>query len=173
MWIAAGDGISRFDGYKFRNYTTDDGLADRRINDFLETKSGVYWIATEAGLCRFNPEGLSNLRSKGPDTVHHEETSAHIEPMFVVYNPTQKPMAFNVLWEDETGAIWCGTNEGLYRLDVNVDGSAKFHFVELSEPSGPPHRVVGAILKDRRGSLWCGVGAVIDRLLPDGRVEHY
>jgi len=29
IWLAAGDGISRFDGYKFRNYTTDDGLADR------------------------------------------------------------------------------------------------------------------------------------------------
>ncbi|MEN3326752.1 MAG: hypothetical protein V7638_1559 [Acidobacteriota bacterium] len=172
LWVAAGDGISRFDGYKFRNYTTDDGLADRRVNDFLETRSGVYWIATEGGLCRFNPSGLSNVRGKDGDAVH-DVTSAHIEPMFVVYNPTQKAIAFNALWEDETGAIWCGTNEGLYRLDLNPDGAANFHFVELSEPSSPAHRNVGAILKDRRGALWCGVGAVLDRLLPNGRVEHY
>src|SRR6266536_859704 len=80
LWIAAGDGISRFDGYKFRNYTTDDGLADRRVKDFLETRSGVYWIATEGGLCRFNPAGLSNLRSKGADSVQqdpHSEPTVH------------------------------------------------------------------------------------------------
>jgi ligand-binding sensor domain-containing protein len=170
LWVAAGDGISRFDGYKFRTYTTDDGLADRRVNDFLETKTGVYWIATEGGLCRFNPRGLSKLSRKGADTIHQDTQS---EPMFGVYNPTQKPIAFNALWEDETGAIWCGTNEGLYRLDVNADGSAKFHFVELSDSTGPAHRQVGALLKDRHGTLWCGVGAVLDRLMPDGRVEHY
>jgi signal transduction histidine kinase/ligand-binding sensor domain-containing protein len=170
LWIAAGDGISRFDGYKVRTYTTDDGLADRRVNDFLETRSGVYWIATEGGLCRFIPAGLPNLPGKGADTVRQ---GTRIDQMFVVYNPTRKPIAFNTLWEDETGSIWCGTNEGLYRLDVNPDGAATFHFVELSEASGPADRSIGAVLKDRRGVLWCGVGAVLDRLLPDGRIEHY
>lgn len=151
LWIATGDGISRFDGYRFRNYTTDDGLADRRVNDFLETKSGVYWIATEGGLCRFNPAGLPNMPRKGADTVRQD---SHSDPMFVVYNPTQKPIAFNALWEDEAGAIWCGTNEGLFRLDVNPNGAAKFQFVELSDSTGPAHRYVGALLKDRRVALW-------------------
>jgi ligand-binding sensor domain-containing protein len=172
LWVAAGDGISRFDGYKFRNYTTDDGLADRRVNDFLETRSGAYWIATEGGLCRFNPAGASKLLKDG-GADQHDEISVHIEPMFVVYNPTQKPIAFYALQEDDKGAIWCGTNEGLYRLNVNSEGAAEFHFLELSEPTGPAHRHVGAILKDQRGVLWCGVGAVLDRLLPDGRIEHY
>src|SRR6201988_5500651 len=49
IWVAAGDGISRFDGYKFTNYTTDDGLPDRRVNDFLETRGGDYWIAPGGG----------------------------------------------------------------------------------------------------------------------------
>jgi ligand-binding sensor domain-containing protein len=109
IWLAAGDGISRFDGYKFRNYTTDDGLADRRVNDLLETRSGVYWMATAAGLCRFNPTGLSKLGRKSRTTTKHDESDSTIEPMFVTYNPTEKPIAFNVLREDETGAIWCGT----------------------------------------------------------------
>jgi ligand-binding sensor domain-containing protein/signal transduction histidine kinase len=173
IWLAAGDGISRFDGYKFRNYTTDDGLADRRVNDLLETRSGVYWIATAAGLCRFNPTGMSKLGRKSRTTTQHDESDSTIEPMFVVYNPTEKPIAFNALREDGTGAIWCGTEEGLYRLEISPDGGARFHFIELGEPGGVPHRSVGAILKDRQGALWCGVGEVLDRLLPDGRVEHY
>src|SRR3954453_18933179 len=61
LWMAAGDGISRFDGYKFTNYTTNDGLADRRVNDLLETRSGIYLMATNGGLCRFNPTGDTHL----------------------------------------------------------------------------------------------------------------
>src|SRR5882672_5708731 len=148
LWMAAGDGISRFDGYKFTNYTTNDGLADRRVNDLLETSSGVYWIATEGGLCRFNPKGLSKLGRKNATTPQTDEDGLTIEPMFVVYNPTEKPTAFNALREDETGAIWCGTDEGLYRLEISPDGAAQFHFIELEEPGGVPHRSVGAILKD-------------------------
>ena len=74
IWLAAGDGISRFDGYKFRNYTTDDGLADRRVNDLLETRNGVYWIATDSGLCRFNPKGLSKLGHKNLNAVQNDES---------------------------------------------------------------------------------------------------
>ena len=170
LWIATGDGISRFDGYRFRNYTTDDGLADRRVNDFLETKSGVYWIATEGGLCRFNPAGLPNMPRKGADTVRQD---SHSDPMFVVYNPTQNPIAFNALWEDEAGAIWCGTNEGLFRLEANPNGAVKFQFVELSDSTSRAHPNVSAILKDRRGAVWAGIGAVLYRLLPDGRIERY
>jgi ligand-binding sensor domain-containing protein len=140
IWLAAGDGLSRFDGYKFTNYTTDDGLADRRVNDLLETKSGVYWIATEAGLCRFNPTGLSKLGRKNATTIQNDESGSKIEPMFVVYNPTEKPVAFNALREDETGAIWCATNEGLYRLVVSPDESAQFHLIELGEAEGVSHR---------------------------------
>jgi len=173
IWLAAGDGLSQFDGYKFTNYTTDDGLADRRVNDLLETRSGVYWIATEAGLCRFNPTGLSKLGRRNATTIQNDESGSNIEPMFVVYNPTEKPVAFNVLREDETGAVLCGTNEGLYRLVVSPDGSAQFHFIELGEAEGVPHRSVNAILKDHKGALWCGVGASVDRVLPDGSVEHY
>src|SRR6266536_6469151 len=47
LWIAAGDGISRFDGYKVRTYTTDDGLAARRVNAFPQPSTRAYWIATD------------------------------------------------------------------------------------------------------------------------------
>src|SRR5258705_3407658 len=90
LWMAAGDGISRFDGYKFTNYTTNDGLADRRVNDRLETRSGVYWIATDGGLCRFNPTGLSHSARKNATVSQNNDKGPTIEPMFVVFNPTEK-----------------------------------------------------------------------------------
>lgn len=174
IWLAAGDGLSRFDGYKFTNYTTDDGLADRRVNDLLETRSGIYWIATDAGLCRFNPTGSSKRGRKSVSVADIDERGSTIEPMFVAYNPTEKPIAFNALLEDETGAIWCATSEGLYRLEVSADGGVLFHLIELgSQPGKVVNRNVTALLKDRHGVLWCSVGATLNRLLPDGRVEQY
>src|SRR3982751_7148317 len=45
LWFCTPGGLSRFDGYAFTNFSTDDGLPDRYVNDFLETRSGDMWIA--------------------------------------------------------------------------------------------------------------------------------
>ncbi len=39
MWFCTVEGVSRFDGYAFTNFTTDDGLPDRRVNDFVPIAS--------------------------------------------------------------------------------------------------------------------------------------
>ena len=113
----------------------------------------------------------SNLPRKGADTVPGKTRT--LIQCCVVYNPTPKPTAFNALWEDEAGAICvCGTNEGLFRLDVNPNGAAKFQFIELSDSTGQARPNVSAVLKDRRGALWASIGAVLYRLLPDGRISN-
>lgn len=173
LWVFTGDGLSRFDGYTFRNYTTDEGLADRRVNDLLETRAGGYWIATESGLCRFNPTGEPEANRS--ETISPTK-NANVAQMFTTYNPHDgKATAFNVLVEDDVGAIWCGTNEGLYKVNVAPDGTAQFHLIKLdngSETVLKPNVV--SILKDHNGTLWCGTtGGFLYRLLPDGRVDHY
>lgn len=173
IWLAAGDGLSRFDGYKFTNYTTDDGLADRRVNDLLETKSGVYWIATDAGLCRFNPTGLSKS-GRNATTTQNAEGGPPNAAMFVIYNPGDKPIAFNALLEDEAGAIWCATSKGLYRLQVTSGGDVQFQLIDFGDQHDKViNRDVTVLLKDRHGVLWCGVGPSLKRVLADGVVEQY
>jgi ligand-binding sensor domain-containing protein/signal transduction histidine kinase len=176
IWIATGDGISRFDGYTFRNYTTDDGLPDRRVNDLLETRAGVYWIATGAGLCRFNPTGISPSRG-GERVAVQGQSGVQLEPIFVVYNPPnqEKATAFNALVEDETGVIWCATSAGLYMLKVKADGEAQFYLVDWkAQQEREADSIATALLKDRKGFLWVGTwGGALYRLTPDGRVEHY
>ena len=174
IWLAAGDGLSRFDGYKFTNYTTDDGLADRRVNDLLETRNGVYWIATEAGLCRFNPIGISATASRNATNSQSDQSIPLTAPLFTAFNPGEKPTAFNALLEDETGGIWCATSEGLYRLEVSKGRNPIFRLIEFGVANEKGiNRSVATLLKDRHGILWFSVGATINRLLPDGRVEQY
>src|SRR6478672_7513064 len=53
LWFCTTQGLSRFDGYEFRNFGPDEGLPYGSVNDFMETRSGELWLATNEGLVRF------------------------------------------------------------------------------------------------------------------------
>ena len=163
LWFCTNDGLSRFDGYSFTNYTTDDGLPNRIVNDLLETRSGVIWVATENGLARFNPKGRHIAIRNSP------------EPMFVAYWPKESVAhRIRVLFEDAQGKLWCGTTQGLYWFEER-DGGVRFHRIDLPKDHPDMQLVVSAIIEDRRQNLWIGMEAQqgINRILPDGRIEHY
>ncbi len=166
LWFCTTEGLSCFDGYKFTNYGTEQGLAGRMINDFLETRSGVYWVATSQGLCRFSPD----------TALHAAAGAADASQKFIVYYPgqTARARAINVLCEDHAGVIWCGTEEGLFRLD-EINGQWLFSFVDIIQPAAPPDlmRRVRAIIEDQRGSLWISAEFGLYRRRPDGGVEVY
>ena len=49
LWIATWDGISKYDGHKFTNYTTANGLTHNLVNDFYESKDGKIYVAENNG----------------------------------------------------------------------------------------------------------------------------
>src|SRR5712664_3352754 len=56
LWFCTADGLSRFNGYEFTTYGVERGLPHPSITDLLETRRGIYWVATDGGgVCRFNP----------------------------------------------------------------------------------------------------------------------
>ncbi|MCI0491013.1 MAG: hypothetical protein L0229_30860 [Blastocatellia bacterium] len=55
LWFCTTNGLSRFDGQNFFTFGLEEGLAFSIFNDFLETRDGNYWAATNGnGVCRFN-----------------------------------------------------------------------------------------------------------------------
>src|SRR5262252_6141033 len=46
LWLCTDGGLSRFDGYRFTNYTMSDGLPAPLVNDLVEGTDGTIWIAT-------------------------------------------------------------------------------------------------------------------------------
>jgi ligand-binding sensor domain-containing protein/two-component sensor histidine kinase len=166
LWFCTDEGVSRFDGYDFVNFTTDDGLPDRNVNDFLETKNGQIYLATDKGLARLNPHGLRGL----PDN-----------PMFSVFLPdNQLAEKIETLYEDKKHQVWAGTEQGLYKLD-ETDGRITFENVPLGEPIGSGHNEpspkalnVKAILEDRHGTLWIGTfGSGLFRISADGSIRRF
>jgi ligand-binding sensor domain-containing protein/two-component sensor histidine kinase len=168
LWFCTFEGLSRFDGYSFTTYGTEHGLPSPVVNDLLETREGQYWVATDAGLCRFNPKGIAQPRTQGGA----QESAANL--MFTVF-PADKAGSRRVLklLETSAGAILCGTTRGLYRVEQQ-NGQVTFHLVRVGMPTAPEDNIwVASIIEDRRGALWVGSGLGVFRLLADGRVEHY
>jgi ligand-binding sensor domain-containing protein/signal transduction histidine kinase len=59
LWIATyGGGLNRFDvkAKQFMCYREKDGLPNDMVYGLLEDQTGNFWISTNSGLCKFNPE---------------------------------------------------------------------------------------------------------------------
>ena len=161
LWFCTAEGLSRFDGYQFINYGTRQGLPNRAVNDLLEARDGTYWVATFGGLARFAPASA--------------ESALGNATRFVVFplDEDERARDVTVLRQDRAGIVWCGTHNGLYRLEKAGDGWRATR-VELGMPSAKPYdREVSSLLADRQGSVWVGAESGLYRSLPDGRVEHY
>ena len=49
LWIATFEGLSKYDGHQFNNYSTANGLSHNLVNDFYEAKDGRLYAALNNG----------------------------------------------------------------------------------------------------------------------------
>jgi ligand-binding sensor domain-containing protein len=163
LWFCTGEGLSRFNGYEFTNYGVEHGLPHPFINDLIETRRGVYWVATNGGgVARFNPSPVRNEQHQ-------------ISSLFTAYPVGDEPTTnrVNVLYEDRGGVVWAGTDGGLFRLD-ETSGDPTFRRISLNLAELDSVVVVRALVEDLEGSLWVGTqGLGLVRSLPDGRTVRY
>jgi ligand-binding sensor domain-containing protein len=137
----------------------------------VETAGGVYWVATAGGLCRFNPLGQAQAIEGS-----HSALIGHRSPtnlMFTVYSPAEDSRSRHVLslLQDRTGALWCGTRNGLYR--VETDDDVKIDFVDLGIPNYLDSRFIECLFEDQQGTLWIGADSGLYRRRRDGLIEGY
>jgi signal transduction histidine kinase/ligand-binding sensor domain-containing protein len=163
IWFATREGLSRFDGYAFTNYAVDDGLPSGVVNDFLETREGVYLVATAAGLAR-----LETTPRRSPAGAAGSSSA-----LFSVHQLSNDPRARYVqaLYQRRSGHLWVGTRSGLFQTDA-VAGDMKFRQVAIGWQTTPPaDQHIWNIREDRFGTMWVATSRGLHRLWPDGRID--
>ncbi len=159
LWFCTGEGISRFDGYSFTNYGTQQGLDV--VNDMLEMRTGEYWLATVHGLVRFDPTAPGGKFSA---FIHGDDR--HSRSIYAIA-------------DDLAGGLWVGAFTGLYRFEraaadhSHSPGEWRFRRIEIGTPQTHEAARINALVRDRKGALWIGTESGLYRLSPNGVPERY
>jgi len=129
--------------FKFKTYTTQDGLADNTILKLVKDKRGFLWIATHNGISRFDGLHFKNYSHNPADTTSLRSiwaTDLIIDANKTLWATTEK----GVCWYDETfdrfryintpqeiqliykaplcsspdGSLWVAAENGLKKIDI-------------------------------------------------------
>lgn len=95
IWAGTwGGGASRFDGKRWTNYTSKQGLAGDIVYSIVQDAKGVLWFGTSAGVSRFDGKTWHNIDKRTGLLDNH------------VYALAVAP----------NGDIWAGTRRGVARI---------------------------------------------------------
>jgi diguanylate cyclase (GGDEF)-like protein len=158
LWIATGDGLVRYDGYRFRPQERESADPAARnlgwIRALLAGSDGRLWIGTEwEGLAVYDPatEKVTAWRGKGEE---NDEQGGGKKGGAL---PTIRALA-----EDLDGSIWAGLEGGgLEHFDLKSGSVARYRHTQ--QAGSLPDDRVQALLVDRQGTLWVGTWAGLSR----------
>ncbi len=135
-WFATWEGIIRYDGKVFTNFTLKEDLIKFHVFSVLEDKKGNLWFGTiRGGVYRYDPTAKLRTGSES----------------FTLFT-TVEGLAHNIvgcIFEDKTGNIWFGTQDGASCYDGNS-------FRNFTTKEGLSNNDVNAIIEDNTGKLWFG-----------------
>ena len=133
LWFAnIGEGVYRFDAIteKFTNYKMKDGLPSDRVNSVYQDKSGIFWISTESGICRYDGKSFTKF----------------------VMKETACPFDVEFLYEDSKGNFWFSSQGyGICRYNPRTN-----EFRNFTKEDGLGSNTVQCMLEDKAGNFWFG-----------------
>jgi serine/threonine protein kinase len=125
LWAGGDGGLVRWDltDGSHTKLGGEDGLASIRINDLLVDDEGVLWIATDAGISRY--DGETSITYDGADGLDANQIQA--------------------LYQDGSGGLWAGSRGGELGLNY-YDGNS------WGPPTIPPLPVAYPAIRALNGS---------------------
>ena len=150
IWVGTGDGLVRYDGYRFRPRERTSADPKRRnlgwVRAMLPARNGRVWFGTETdGLVEYDPE---------TDTLHDRLPHGAVAgTLATISSPA----------EATDGAVWVGqVGAGLQRFDPASGGFTEHR--HDGRPGSLPDDRVQALPVDRAGDLWIGTWQGLSRL---------
>jgi len=138
IWIGTGDGISKFDGIDFQNFTTKDGLAENFISCSAQRHENIIWLGhNKGGISRIIDGNIvtivsdSLVGSKITDIVVDQDNyiwATSQNGYLIKISPKLEVKKFNLFANQKNinaivgkieEALLVGTDEGLFLWSLN------------------------------------------------------
>ncbi|MBC7775625.1 MAG: hypothetical protein H7246_09315 [Phycisphaerae bacterium] len=150
IWVGSSYGLSRFDGYGFKNYRYDpiDSTSISSVSSLLEDKQGGLWIGTFG-------DGLKYFEVEHGKFTHyrHDEN----KPNSLSGN------AISEIYEDAQGTIWiAASGTGLNKLDRKKGQFIRYQHSPGDTTSLSDNRI-NVIFEDSKNNFWVGTDAGLNR----------
>ncbi len=164
LWLGTGDGLLRYDGYRFKSFRYDpnrkDSLSSNLVYYTFEDRQGNIWVGTTGGgLNKFDTETETFVRYRhdpeNPDSLSHNNVL--------------------VILEDSKGWLWIGTEGGgLNRMDPETETFTHYRH-NPDDPNSLSFDTIWHLYEDQEGYIWIGTyGGGLDRLDPaSDTFTHY
>lgn len=138
LWIAAGNGLNRYDGKVFKQYNSfgKNGLTDLSVTCLAEDNEGNIWIGTANGLNKLNPftEVITHYyEGSGPGTIPYKWC--------------------NCLYVDKSKNLWVSTEKGVALFDKRSNSFQNFP-VSVYGADARINKFIDRILEDSKGRFW-------------------
>ena len=131
IWVGTQHALARFDGVRFREFTTqsEPAIPSNDISVLHTDGDQALWIGTQRGLARYVDGEFHRIALHG-DTDRMSD------------------LTITALTSDQEGVLWVGAEEGLFRVSDDV-------LVAVETPGSGP---VGAVFADNSTLLVGGTG---------------
>ncbi|HKB45657.1 MAG TPA: two-component regulator propeller domain-containing protein, partial [Chitinophagaceae bacterium] len=180
IWIATGEGLSKYDGDKFTNYTTANGLSHNMVNDIYESPEGKLYIAENNGIV---------------DVLQYNAIVKKAAFRNVIINQFHVTQNQRLLAATDTGGVQEIKNETLVKPFRQLPGASYNDLTEISDSifvgglKGPlnilnrnfeiistvklPEELVTfKIYKDSKNKIWVGTNVGLKILSPLKKNDH-
>ena len=151
LWFGTtGEGVYRYDGKLFTQFTVKDGLINNTVWSILEDKTGNIWVGTDDGISCYDGKTITSI----PISVTGGNN------FIVNHSPNTTPAKKNAVWsimQDKNGKLWFGTSDGVYCYN----GTLFTHFLEndgIINKDALHLKMVDCMLEDKNGIIWFGSG---------------
>lgn len=148
MWFGTGDGLNKYDGYKFTRFKCDPedtpSLSDKSVLSILEDGNGILWIGTFGGLNKFDQKNQKFSRC----------TEKNGLPNNVIYG----------ISEDTQGFLWLSANKGISKFDPQTES---FKIYDMKDGLQGNEFNQGAYYQNENGEIFFGGNNGFNAFFPE------
>ncbi len=182
FWILTRNGLSRYDGFSFKNYTYDptdkNGIRGRRLYNIIADTTGRIWISMETGVCYYDEvndnfhyvyfkenngrwvfmpilaEGNNIwIAANGAGLMKYSTTDKRL---YSTRLSDRKTNYFLRIFKSRKGDIWVGTiHSGLFRYFPKSNTYLQYHHQDPNVEYSEKNEI-NSITEDNEGRIWLG-----------------